>query len=301
MKAFTRRRPFMRILSTLFLSLALCYTAQAQDTPKLDAFLDSLSFKSTDVRLPSARAIIHGSKDFQVLEARDAQRVLEELWGNPPDDSVLGMIVPAATKLSDDHAWAVVLTYADEGHVSDADAQAIDYSEMLKELQESTAAANQQREQAGFGRVDLVGWAESPRYDAASNKLYWAKDLRFDGAEAHTLNYDVRALGRSGYLSMNAVASLEDLAAIKAAMPTVIAMAEFEAGARYADFDASTDRTAEYGLAALIGGGIAAKSGLLAKIFALLLAAKKLVILALGALVVGIGKLLGRNKEKNPS
>ena len=289
-------RTIFTFAAGMLLSVWAC--AQAEQTPSTDEFLKSLNFQTSDVKLPGAQAVVHGSAEFPVLGAQDAQRVLEQLWGNPPDSSVLGMIVPGNTKLSDAHSWAVVLTYSGDGYVSDEDAQSIDYNDLLKEMQEGTASSNAERERAGYGSIVLHGWAEAPRYDQGSNKLYWAKDLQFSGSESHTLNYDVRALGRNGYLSMNAVASIEDLAAIKAGMPKVIDMVEFDPGARYADFNSSTDRTAEYGLAALIGGGIAAKTGLIGKILAVLLAAKKLVILLLGALVVGISKLFGGKKAE---
>ena len=77
-------------------------------------------------------------------------------------------------------------------------------------------------------------------------------------------------------------------------------MVEFDPGARYADYDKSTDKVAAYGLAALIGGGIAAKAGLFAKIGAVLLGLKKLLIplvLLLGALVRPVLNLFRRKKD----
>ena len=57
---------------------------------------------------------------------------------------------------------------------------------------------------------------------------------------------------------------------------------------RYADYDSKTDKVAAYGIAALIGGGLAAKAGLFAKLGVLLLGLKKLLIpLALVALAFG--------------
>ena len=55
-------------------------------------------------------------------------------------------------------------------------------------------------------------------------------------------------------------------------------MVEFNPGNRYADFNSGTDKVAEYGIAALILGGVAAKAGLLKAILAVLLAAKFVVI-----------------------
>lgn len=258
---------------------------------QLKKFMDSLNFQTGDVAIAPAKAIIHASNDYQMLGAKDARRVLEELWGNPPDADILGMIVPKKAGLMGDGSWAVVLSYSAEGYVSDKEANDIDYDDMLKTMQQQTLDSNIERQKAGYATIGLNGWATRPHYDAGSSKLYWAKDLTFDGSKEHTLNYDVRALGRYGYLSMNAVATMADLKVVEADMADVIKMAEFQSGARYADFDASSDKAAAYGLASLVAGGIAAKSGLLAKLLALLIAGKKLIFVAVAGAFVGIKKL----------
>ncbi len=77
-------------------------------------------------------------------------------------------------------------------------------------------------------------------------------------------------------------------------------MTEFDTDARYADYDSSTDKLTGYDVAALIGGGIAAKSGLPAKLGVLLLGLKKLliplalVLFAFGRKILG---LFSRNKQ----
>jgi uncharacterized membrane-anchored protein len=238
-----------------------------QDNDKaLQEFLAGLKYQTGDIRLPEAKTVIHANERYKLLGAKDAQSVLEDLWGNPPDSSVLGMIVPSAAGLMGDSSWAVVLTYSDDGYVSDEEAKTINYDELLSELKESTRADNAERKKAGYGTIELAGWATAPKFDAATSKMYWAKDLIFDGSAEHSLNYDVRVLGRHGYLSMNAVASMKDLRAIEVAMREVIPMAEFEPGARYADFNSSTDKTAAYGLAALLGAGAAGKLGFFGKL-----------------------------------
>lgn len=155
-----------------------------------------------------AKVTLNVDGGFHYMDATDSRKVLEGLWGNPPRESVLGMLVPDDAGLVGEHSWAVVLTYSDDGYVSDDDASAIDYSDLLRDMQQQTSDANDWREKEGYGRLDLIGWAAPPRYDAANQKLHWAKELAFQGNTEHTLNYDVRALGRSGYLSMNAVARL---------------------------------------------------------------------------------------------
>jgi len=101
-------------------------------------------------------------------------------------------------------------------------------------------------------------------------------------------------LGRGGYLSLNAVAAMSQLELIQRQMPEVLAMTEFDPGQRYGDFDASTDKVAAYGISALVAGAIAAKAGLFAKLFVLLLAFKKAVIVGCLAVAAAVRKLFVR-------
>lgn len=265
-----------------------------------DHFLATLHPRTGSVSIPEAQATLKLGDGYSFLSAQDAKRVLTEAWGNPPDDDVLGMILPSTDMQTvfDDKAWAVVVTFVDEGYVSDKDAAGIDYTTMLKDLQKATSEENPERIKEGYPAVELVGWAEPPSYDANAHKLYWARDLKFkhgdDGKDAHTLNYAIRVLGRRGYLSLNAVAPIGELAQVRADMPAVVQMAEFNAGERYEDYNASTDKAAAYGIAALVAGGIAAKAGLFAKLAALLLAFKKVIVVALAAVGGALAKWFKR-------
>lgn len=284
--------------------LAVAIGAHAQD-PDEDSgreqqFMASLHWRDGEIAVPQAQARFRLGQDFRYLEQADARRVLEDLWGNPPDESVLGLVVPRGRGVLDDSGWAVVVTYSQEGYVSDEDAGGIDYAELLEDMKTETADANPARKEAGYGTVDLIGWAEPPHYDAASKKLYWAKELRFEGSEGNTLNYDIRVLGRRGYVSLNAVARMKELAEVRDGMQRLLPMVEFDAGSRYADFDDSTDQVAAYGLAALIGGGVAAKAGLFGKLGALLLGMKKLLIpfvLLLAAFGRGLFSFIARRRK----
>ena len=273
--------------------------AQGQEEAQKHAqsLVSSLNFRDGDVAVQGAQARIHLGEDFRYLEAADARKVLEQLWGNPPDDSVLGMVVPRGRGVLDDQGWAVVVTYSDEGYVSDEDAAKIDYSDLLQEMKDGTREENAARKDAGYGSIDLIGWAEPPHYDATAKKMYWAKELAFEGSDGHTLNYDIRVLGRRGYVSLNAISGMAQLKDVQAGMQQLLPRVEFDQGARYADYDAKTDKLAAYGIAALIGGGLATKAGLFAKLGALLLGLKKLLI-PLVVVLVGFGKkILGAFKR----
>ena len=91
---------------------------------------------------------------------------------------------------------------------------------------------------------------------------------------------------------------MDELPTVQAGMQQLLPMADFDPGQRYADFNPSSDHLAAYGVAALVAGGIAAKAGLFAKIGVILLAAKKLIILAIAAIAAAFKKLFG-GKDKN--
>ena len=277
----------------------LAMPAMAQDdaagAAKRQQFIQSLHFQTGEIALSQADAHLHLQPGFRYLDQTDARKVLEDLWGNPPDEDVLGMLVPDSAGLDSEHSWAVVVTYSNEdGHVADEDAAKVDYTAVLKDMQASIHDGNDERKKAGYGTLELIGWAEPPHYDAATKRIHWAKELAFSDAEGHTLNYDIRVLGREGYLSLEAVSDMADTPLVKTGMTQVLPMAEFDSGHRYADFNPKTDKLAAYGLAALVAGGVAAKTGLLAKIGLMLLAAKKLVIAGAVAVAALFKKIFGK-------
>ncbi|HBS35191.1 MAG TPA: DUF2167 domain-containing protein [Parvularcula sp.] len=246
------------------------------------AFLDKLDRKTGAVKIGAAKATLNVPETLYFLDAEDARAVLEEAWGNPPDESTLGMILPAGATPLDDGVWAATISFSDEGYVSDDDAGKINYDELMASMQEDARASNAWRDENGYPKVDLVGWAEPPTYDAGSHKLYWAKELKFGESEVNTLNYDIRVLGRSGVLVIGFIADMNALPEIRAAAPEVLSVAAFDEGARYADYQHGVDKKAAYGLAGLITGGvIAKKAGLFA---AIAIFAKKFV----GIIVAGL-------------
>lgn len=283
--------------------LAICFhgaplLAQApEENAPAEAAAMELQYQHGEVELPDGLAVLKLPPELRFLNARQAQFVLESMWGNPPDSDVLGMIFPADVGPEEEAGWGVVISYDGSGHVDDADAASIDYNDLLHTMQEGTQEANAERAAQGYPAVELVGWAEPPHYDANAKKLYWAQDLKFQDENQHTLNYCVRVLGRHGFLQLNAVATMDQLAVINKSMPQVISAVDFKQGNRYADFDPTTDRMAEYGIAALIAGGVAAKTGLLKGIFVALLAAKKFVVIAFVAVFAFLAKLFGFRKK----
>ncbi len=274
-------------LALLVWSAPLLAQSSDPDSESMTAeqFEASLDFQQGDIPLGDGVATLHVPEGYRYLAPDDAARLLTEGWGNPPGGSTLGMLFPADVSPLNDEGWGVVITFDEDGYVDDEEAAEIDYAKLLREMREGMAEENEERARLGYESLALIGWAAPPRYDSAANKLYWAKELKFGDAEDHTLNYNIRVLGRRGVLVLNAVASMDQLEPIEADMRNVLDLVEFNPGHRYADFVPGTDKVAAYGIGALIAGKVAAKAGFFKVILAGLLAMKKVVIVA----VLGIG------------
>jgi len=264
-----------------------------------EQFLDSLNFRSGKVVLGGNLATLNLPDNMVFLDGDDAERVLVQAWGNPPDEKPpLGMILPKGVSPLAEESWAVTVEYEESGYVSDEDAADIDYNDMLKDLQESAKEDNKWRAENGYEPVSIVGWASAPHYDAEGKKLHWAKEVQFGDSDEHTLNYNIRVLGRKGVLVLNFIAGMHQLPQIEQNVPAVLAMTDFNDGNRYADFNPDLDKVAAYGLGALIAGKAAAKVGLFAAALVLL---KKLWILPV--LLIGWvwRRITGKKSEAQPA
>ncbi len=266
---------------------------------------NSITYRKGDTVIGDGLAKISVPDQFRYLDAKDSSVVLSDLWGNPKSSHILGTLVPTGFDPLGDESWLVVITYDEDGYIKDDDAAKMDYPKILKDMKESTREASEERVKEGYGSIELVGWAKPPRYDAATHKLYWAKELKFGNDKENTLNYNIRMLGRRGVLVLNVVAQMHQLAQVENATPAILAMVNFQDGHRYADFNASTDKTATYGLAALVAGGIAAKAGLFKGLWVAILAFKKLIIVGAVALAGSIKKFFawirGRSSSRDSS
>ena len=292
-----------RLLAALAVLCALLATplsAEEPLTPEAQRFVESLQPRSGKIPIPEARATLDLGDSYLFYGPEDARAILVDAWGNPPDaaNGVLGLVMPAGTTpLSD--TWGAVVTYEDTGYISDEDAAEEDYDALLDELKAATRESNAERQAAGYPAVEVVGWAQSPRYDQATHSVVWARDLKFETDAVHSLNYDIRALGRSGVLSLNMVSSMPELADIRVAARDFASHAQFDAGARYQDFDPSVDRKAEYGIGGLVAAGVGLAAAKKLGLFAILLKFIKPILIGIvlffGAFRKRIMRLFGRD------
>lgn len=246
---------------------------------------ESLDRKTGDIKLENGVATLKVPEGFYYLNSKDSEKILTEVWGNPPGSAVLGMIFPADVTPFEKEAWAVTIEYEEDGHVSDEDADKINYDDMLADMKKDVKESSKDRVKEGYDPIELVGWASKPYYDPIAHKLHWAKEIKFGEQQVHTLNYNIRVLGRKGVLVLNFIAGMDQKTLIDSKLDQVMAMAEFDKGSSYLDFDPSIDKVAAYGLGALVAGKVLAKTGFF---IAALLFLKKFGII----LIVGIGAFI---------
>lgn len=231
-----------------------------------------------------------------VFAGGDETRKFMEMTGNPPSGDELGVIMPA----EEGKNWFLLFEYDEVGFVKDDEKDKIDADAILESVREGTEASNEERKKLGGGEIHVVGWFEKPHYDAKSHNLVWAIEAKGEVDTDRSVNYDVRLLGRKGYISATLVTDPSSLQADLPHVQTLLSGFSFQEGKRYADF-VSGDKVAEYGLTALIAGGAgaaAAKLGLFAYLGKLLAKGGKLIIVGLAALGAGIKKLFGGGKKE---
>ena len=217
----------------------------------------------------------------------EGARVLRALGNVVNEASFVGLVVGTGPN----DGWIVVIRHIKEGYIKDDDAKNWNADELLKNLKDGAEETNKDRIARGFPEVQVIGWVQPPNYDAATHRLVWsllAKDKGEADNVAKSINYNTYALGRDGYFSLNLLTNSERIAGDKAVAHGLLGDLAYNAGKRYEDFSASTDRIAEYGLMALVGGVAAKKLGLFAIATAFVLKFAKIILIGLGVLGAGV-------------
>ncbi len=294
---------WMRLLILLLSALLLAGPAFAQDndgdgTSPWDTALKALQKGPTTIALRD-QATLQLPQGFGFLPTREASMLMAAM-GNDTDANFIGLIVPAnfgaddaddtenADGMDEADDWIVSVDYDPAGYIQDEDARNWNADELLQNLKDGTEAANAQRIKLGIAPIEVTRWIEPPAYDAATQRLVWSVEGHDKGAPADaddTVNYNTYVLGREGYISLNLITTTSQIGKQKPLAHNLLGAVAFNDGKRYAQYDASTDKLAAYGLAALVGGVAAKKLGLLA--LAGVFFAKFFKVIAIGVVAAG--------------
>jgi len=261
----------------------------------MDSISSSYQYQTGQITIGENLATLQVPSGFRYLNPAQSKQVLEDLWGNPPGQTSLGMIFPEKLGPLDSSSFAFNLTYEDMGYVKDGDADDINYDDLLKNIKKDSEEENKARAKEGYEPISIIGWASQPFYDKDKKILHWAKEFKVGDYPENTLNYDVRVLGRKGVLSMNAIGLMSQLEPIKSSIPAITSAVAYTDGNKYSDFSKSSgDKVAAWTIGGLVAGKILAKAGL----FAILAKFGKLIIISLIAGGASIWRFItGRRKE----
>ncbi|MEM6342289.1 MAG: DUF2167 domain-containing protein [Bacteroidota bacterium] len=293
-------------MKKLFFLVALAampfYALNAQNLDStlmiFDSIENSFEYQTGIIELDQGNAILTVPTGFRYLDPEQANFVLSDLWGNPRDEDILGLLVPENKGVLAADSWVFTINYDEMGYVDDEDAQDIDYDDLLKDQKKDTKEASKQRQKLGYESIELIGWAAEPYYDQNHKVLHWAKELNFGGDSLNTLNYNLRVLGRKGIFLLNAVASMSELPEVEQNIDKVITSVEFAEGSRYSDFDPDVDEVAAWTVGGLVAGKVLAKAGF----FAFLAKFWKIIAIAIAGVGGSIWKFIrGGKKEEEVS
>ena len=292
-------KKFMSVLMVTMLSVTV-YAQETEPTEaEIQAVYDSIensyTYQYGKIELKNGVGAINVPRGFKYLDAEQSKRVLVDLWGNPDEeDMTMGLIMPEKYGVLSDHGYVFNIMYDEIGYVKDDDADDIDYSDLLKDMKEETREASKTRLTMGYDPIDLIGWATPPYYDKDRKILHWAKEIQFGTDSIHTLNYNVRVLGRKGVLILNAIGSMEDLGIVQQDIPQVLNIVEFNDGYKYKDFDPSVDEVAAWTIGGLVAGKVLAKVGF----FAVIAKFGKFIVIGLIAFFGAIYRRITGKKKK---
>jgi len=125
-----------RSTSLLILAfIALFSVARAQDPDRraqAEKLVNGLKYQHGEVTLEDGLAKLSIPVEFNYLGREDSKVVLEKLWGNPPSDEIIGMLLPANVTPLSEKCWAVTISYSADGYVKDDEAGKINYDDLLK-------------------------------------------------------------------------------------------------------------------------------------------------------------------------
>ena len=244
------------------------------------------------------QAVLHVPPGEIFVPQPQADQLLD-LFGNPGSNPDMpGLLLPRDPKAR----WFMPVRFQAAGFIKDDDARTWNADEMLQSLKIGTDEQNRDRRKVGVPALEILGWSEPPRYDASQKRLAWALTSRVLGAkddEPRLVNYNTYALGRDGYFMMNMVTALADLPALKPVAEQQLAALAYNAGKRYADFDARTDRVAAYGLSSLVVGITQPHVGFIPMAHAFATQFMKTIVVG-AALLVAVAIVFFRRKPRPP-
>jgi len=136
----------------------------------------------------------------------------------------------------------------------------------------------------------------APHYDPQTNQLEWGVSLHDDATGKKVVNYTTRILGRGGVIAATLITDPQTFDNSLVEFRRSMAGLQYNPNQSYQSFRQG-DKVAEYGLAALIVGGVAAAAvksglgkGLIAGAILMFKGFFKVIAVGIGAIFIGLYK-----------
>lgn len=248
----------MRIIAAMlaiFAMLAGPASAQAPDGSAKQISDFAWQTEPKAYKVGSIAATMTTEADEAVVTGTEAGAVMSFLQGIKGYDDVQGLVVKTDGPLANSF---VVISHDPIGYVKDDDWSTTDAKSLLDSFIEGTEEGNKARAKAGVPPLKVVGWAEQPHYDKASNTLWWA--IRVEGQDGQSINATALKLSRNGYSRLTWVGDPAQFTNAADTMRPTLDRYRFDPGHQYGDFSTG-DVVAGVGLAGLAAGILKGKAG----------------------------------------
>ena len=292
------------ILKSLLVALSLCLCGQAIAAAQDAQSSDSKTAEAEAMLKAHEKDYTYGPATVPLLDQGSmklqagqafippgiALKLLTTAGANIKDtEGFAGLVVPGlpGDETPSDDWGAVAVFFKPTGFVRDDDAKTWDTGKILDGIRKSVESRNKEARKNGAPESIVNGWIEAPKYDESQHRLIWAiSSQEKEVPDSAVATFSSAALGREGIMFFTFITQQDKLEARRLIAIDMLNGIEFGEGKRYADFAEGTDRVAEIGLAALVGGVMAKKLGLFATLALLLAKWGKVAAMAIGGMAV---------------
>lgn len=181
---------------------------------------------------------------YKFYPASEALAFLQRNNAPTPPGAVLGLVARDGVNVRQPGAWATVVSYDAIGYVQGETASGLADASFESSVRDARALQNRAFE----------GFAETPSYNADTQRLVWAERAAAPGGQGADLRHEIKALGRYGVAGLTTIGSADQMGEIVAASNALSAGLTFPWGRRHEEFVAASDQVSAFSVPALVTG-----------------------------------------------
>jgi uncharacterized membrane-anchored protein len=244
---------------------------------------------------PHSLANSHGK--FAVPPAAEMVQDADAARADDLINGTSGSATEGLVRIPKQHAL-LYMEYVDAGYVTLDDWKDLDATKMLDDMRQSTEDGNEDRRKNNVSGIHIDSWIQPPTLDRTHNTVRYIVRLHDDDRQQF-LNAVALALGRRGYERFTLVSNANKPDASRDLLSSMIGDYTFTKGFRFSDY-VTGDKLAGIGVAALVGSVAGVAIAKTVGFGAILLFAKKFIVLIVAAIAGGFGWLRKKFSNRSP-